>query len=72
VRAQRAADARVTVRIGEEVQVREANQEDTEIPLFGMWRDRGKLADVEALVRKLRAYQGFRHAFAVEQRIPGK
>lgn len=34
---------------------REAAEEDAENPLFGMWRDREEMADVEAYVRKLRA-----------------
>lgn len=47
------ANAQVTVRIEEEVQ--ESTKEGTENPLFGMWRDREDMADVEAYVRKLRA-----------------
>jgi len=47
------ANAQVTVRIEEEVQ--ESAKEGTENPLFGMWRDREDMADVEAYVRKLRA-----------------
>jgi len=51
-------DARVTVRIEQE-----AASNDTEAPatehsddrLFGMWRDREEMADVEGYVRKLRA-----------------
>jgi hypothetical protein len=54
-RLQAAADARVTVRIEEEAQAREATQEEAENPLFGMWRDREEMADVEAYVRTLRA-----------------
>jgi len=50
-----AADARVTVRIEEELQVSLATNEETDNPLFGMWRDREDMADVEAYVRKLRA-----------------
>ena len=53
------ADARVTVRIEEEAESREAPREATkenaENPLFGMWQDRVEMADVEAYVRKLRA-----------------
>ena len=50
-----AADARVTVRIEEEAQASQATKEETDNPLFGMWRDREDMADVEAYVRKLRA-----------------
>jgi hypothetical protein len=51
-----AADARVTVRIKEEVQAAQtAAKEESDNPLFGMWRDREDMADVEAYVRKLRA-----------------
>jgi hypothetical protein len=49
------ANARVTVRIEEETESREAAKEEVENPLFGMWRDREEMADVEAYVRKLRA-----------------
>lgn len=57
-RLQAAADARVTVRIEEEAESREAAQaakEEVENPLFAMWHDREDMADVEAYVRKLRA-----------------
>lgn len=58
-RLQAAANARVTVRIEEEAESREADQaaakEEVENPLFAMWRDREDMADVEAYVRKLRA-----------------
>lgn len=54
-----AANARVTVRIEEEAEPREAAREATkegaENPLFGMWQDRAEMADVDAYVRKLRA-----------------
>ncbi len=50
-----AANARVTVRIEEEAESREAAKEHAENPLFGMWQDREEMADVEAYVRKLRA-----------------
>ncbi|MHB8474186.1 MAG: hypothetical protein ACYDC8_15325 [Gammaproteobacteria bacterium] len=50
-----AANARVTVRIEEETEVREAAKENAENPLFGMWGDREEMADVEAYMRKLRA-----------------
>jgi len=50
-----AADARVTVRIEEEAQTSQTTKEETDNPLFGMWRDREDMADVEAYVRKLRA-----------------
>ena len=44
-------NARVTVRIEEETSGVEAEND----LLFGMWRDREDMADVEAYVRKLRA-----------------
>jgi hypothetical protein len=47
--------ARVTVRIEPEANVREAAEEDSDDPLFGMWRDRAEMADVQAYVRNLRA-----------------
>ena len=50
-----AEDARVTVRIEPEVAVSEAAEEDSDDPLFGMWRDRAEMVDVQAYVRKLRA-----------------
>ena len=50
-----AANARVTVRIEEEAESREAAKENTDNPLFGMWQDRGEMTDVDAYVRKLRA-----------------
>lgn len=57
-RLQAAANARVTVRIEEEAESREADQaaakEEVENPLFAMWRDREDMADGEAYVRKLR------------------
>lgn len=48
-------DARVTVRIEPEAAAGEATEEDRDDPLFGMWRDRPEMADVQAYVRKLRA-----------------
>lgn len=48
------ANARVTVRIEEEAESREAAKENAENPLFGMWQDREEMADVDAYVRKLR------------------
>ena len=48
-------NARVTVRIEPEATVSEAAQEDCDDPLFGMWRGRAEMADVQAYVRKLRA-----------------
>ncbi|HEX9627196.1 MAG TPA: hypothetical protein VGA00_09690 [Acidiferrobacterales bacterium] len=54
-RLRTAADARVTVRIEEETESREVAEQEAENPLFGMWRDREELSDVEAYVRKLRA-----------------
>lgn len=50
-----AKNARVTVRIEPELTVRETTQEDSDDLLFGMWRDRADMADVQAYVRKLRA-----------------
>ncbi len=50
-----AANARVTVRIEEEADSREAAEENAENPLFGMWQDREETTEVEAYVRKLRA-----------------
>jgi len=55
VRLHTAANARVTVRIEEEAEAREAVKDNTENPLFGMWSDREEMADVDAYVRKLRA-----------------
>jgi hypothetical protein len=49
------ADARVTVRIEEEAQRGNASEEVGKNPLFGMWKDREDMVDVEAYVRKLRA-----------------
>ncbi len=46
-----AENVRVTVRIEEETAYVEANGD----LLFGMWRDREDMADVEAYVGKLRA-----------------
>jgi hypothetical protein len=54
-RLARPSDARVTVRIEEEVGTRESAREPAENPLFGMWQDREEMADVETYVRKLRA-----------------
>ena len=48
-------DARVTVRIEPEAAASEPAEEDRDDPLFGMWRDRAEMADVQAYVRKLRA-----------------
>ncbi|MDD5057474.1 MAG: hypothetical protein PHQ60_06350 [Sideroxydans sp.] len=47
---------RVTVRIEEESPAasQEANTDKTN-PMFGMWRDREEMADVEAYARQLRA-----------------
>lgn len=52
-----AEDTRVTVRIEQELAANhdEAAKEQAGDPLFGMWRDREDMADVEAYVRKLRA-----------------
>ncbi len=46
------ANARVTVRIEEEVPAEELLTDD---PLFGMWRDREDMADVAGYVRSIRA-----------------
>jgi hypothetical protein len=46
-----AENARVTVRIETEP----ASETVEEDPLFGMWRDREDMADVEEYVRRLRA-----------------
>jgi len=49
-------DAHVTVRIEEEVSVQTANEADAgDDLLFGMWRDREDMADVDGYIRKLRA-----------------
>ena len=48
-------NARVTVRIEPEATVSEAAEEDSDDPLFGMWRDRAEMVDVQAYVRKLRS-----------------
>jgi hypothetical protein len=51
-------EAHVTVRIEQEAasnDVAAAAAEHPDDPLFGMWRDREEMADVEAYVRKLRA-----------------
>ncbi len=52
-----AQDTRVTVRIAQEEAARQEQtaEEQPDDPLFGMWRDREDMADVEAYVRKLRA-----------------
>ena len=53
-----AGDVRVTVRIEQEAgsnAVPAAEAEYPDDPLFGMWRDREEMADVEAYVRKVRA-----------------
>jgi hypothetical protein len=49
------SDAKVTVRIEEESTTEEAKSDNTQNPMFGMWRDREEMADVDAYVRKLRA-----------------
>ena len=49
------SDARVTVRIEEETVSNEATPVTSDNPMFGLWRDREDLADVDAYVRKLRA-----------------
>ena len=49
-----AGNAMVTVRIEEEAQG-QAVEEFADDPLFGMWRDREDMADVDGYGRKLRA-----------------
>jgi len=49
-----AGNAMVTVRIEEEAHG-QAAEEFADDPLFGMWRDREDMADVDGYVRKLRA-----------------
>lgn len=51
------SDARVTVCIEEETDARDTpvTQETADDPLFGMWRDREDMADIEGYARKLRA-----------------
>jgi len=44
-----------TVRIEEEAQATPAEDFVTDDPLFGMWRDREDMADVEGYVRSIRA-----------------
>lgn len=50
-----AANASVTVRIEEEAPDHEPGKDEIDDPLFGMWREREDMADVEAYTRKLRA-----------------
>jgi diaminopimelate decarboxylase len=52
-----AREARVTVRIEAETETSgaQAPKQGEDNPLFGMWRDREDMADVEAYVRQLRA-----------------
>ena len=49
-----APNTRVTVRIEEEPEPT-TQAASTENPMFGMWRDRAEMADVNACVQKLRA-----------------
>jgi hypothetical protein len=49
-----APDTRVTVRIEEETESATPSA-STDNPMFGMWREREEMADVDAYVRKLRA-----------------
>ncbi len=52
------SDARVTVRIEEEVEQSAANQIQsfvTNDPAFGIWRGRDDMTDVDAYLHKLRA-----------------
>ena len=46
-------EARVTVRIEEETANRSL-REQSDNPLFGLWRDREDMVEVDAYVRKLR------------------
>ena len=48
-------EACVTVRIEPEAETGVTTGEDAEDPLFGMWRDRQDMSDVEDYVRRLRA-----------------
>lgn len=48
------SEARVTIRTEEEHQPEAPATVGTENPLFGMWRDRDDMVDVEAYLRKLR------------------
>jgi hypothetical protein len=52
-----AADAHVTVRIEAEgvAPAQGAAAQFADDPLFGMWRDRDDMADVEAYIRRIRA-----------------
>jgi hypothetical protein len=55
-----ASNARVTVRIEEEVEEEEAVERPAQSalvdnPMFGMWRDREDTSDVAAYARRLRA-----------------
>ena len=50
-----ASNARVTVRIEEEVAEQAAHPALADNPLFGMWQDREDVADVAAYARRLRA-----------------
>lgn len=51
-----AADARVTVRIeAEQMAESPPPVEMASDPLFGMWRDRKDMADVESYIRRIRA-----------------
>lgn len=47
--------SRVTVRIEPEAEAGLAISEESEDPLFGMWRDRDDIGDVDGYVRRLRA-----------------
>jgi len=50
------ADARVTVRIeAEQTADAQTNTEFSDDPLFGMWRDREDMADVQGYIRSIRA-----------------
>ena len=48
------SSATVTVRIEEEAQAAPTEEFATDDPAFGIWRDRGDMADVAAYVRKIR------------------
>lgn len=49
-----APNTRVTIRIEEESELA-SQTASTDNPMFGMWRDREEIADVDTYVRKLRA-----------------
>lgn len=48
-------DARVTVRIEPEAAINAATAEQSDDPLFGMWRDHEEMADVASYLQTLRS-----------------